>query len=113
MTARTVNTTAETYTLSGTTADTITVTAARGAIRSVRIINRAASGGAEMWAAGARTPAAGKAEMVVAAATVGGSDCHPIPAQGWWGLDLSGGYYDTVTVSVVGSGNTYTVEVDR
>jgi hypothetical protein len=51
--------------------------------------------------------------MVVAAATVGGSDCHPIPAQGWWGLDLSGGYYDTVTVSVVGSGNTYTVEVDR
>jgi hypothetical protein len=107
MTARTVNTTSETYTLTTTAHDTITVTPGAGAIKAVRIINLDAT--TIMWCAG------GRAGQTVPTATAGGSNCHPAFTNGgWWAFDLDpDGEYVTITVDVVGNGNQYTVEVDR
>jgi hypothetical protein len=106
MTVRTVNTTAEVFTLTGTTHDTITITAAAGAIRSARIINLDAT--TRMWVA------AGVVGQTVPTAVAEASNTHPVEANaGWWALDFADGYYGVVTLDVVGSGNKYVVEVDR
>jgi hypothetical protein len=111
MAARTVNTTAETFTLTGTTVDTITVTPTAGAMSVVRIINRDGAG-TTLWVTAGYTPASGNGQTVPNP-TAGGSNCHPVPDGEWWALDFRSGYYDVVTVKVLGNGGAYTVEVER
>lgn len=113
MANQTVTTLAETFTLSASAADTITVQSG-AAIKSVSVINLADAGGTRMWADGCRTPVGGRAERAIVTPTIGGSNCHPIEAGGgWWALDFGeDGYDDVVTVVVVGGGNQYTIEVE-
>jgi hypothetical protein len=94
--------TAQHATLSGTTADTITLS---GAVTHVDVLNRAAAGGADMYAniswygATPTTP--------VAAA----DDLRIIAPGGFVTFEYDGGGVDTsVVVQVVGNGNAYSVE---
>jgi hypothetical protein len=113
MTARSVTTTAETYTLDTSTPDTVTVN--YGApVKSVAVINLADAGGTRMWVDGCRTPLGGRAERTLGSPTIGASGYHPVEAGGgWWALDFGeDGYHGVVTLMVVGGGNQYTIEVE-
>src|SRR5687767_13804926 len=87
-------------TLSGTTADTITIT---GGATEVHVLNRAASGGADMYAScafGTASPAAPTAP----------ADNTEYIAPGGLCMFTSTGSVDvTVVVQVVGNGNDYSV----
>lgn len=112
MTAHTVTTYAETYTLTAADADTITVQIG-SPVKSVKVINLDAPGGTRIWADACRTPVGGRAERAMPTPTIGGSGCHPVDAGAWWGIDFGeDGYDGAVTVVVVGGGNQYTIEVE-
>jgi hypothetical protein len=93
--------TAQHATLSGTTADTITLS---GAVTSVDVLNRAAAGGADMYANISWHGATPTAPVAAA------DDLQYIPAGGYCTFTYSGGGTDSsVVVQVVGNGNDYSV----
>lgn len=94
--------TAQHATLSGTTADTITLS---GRITCVDVLNRAAAGGADMYANIAWSGATPTAPAALA------DDTRVIPAGGFITFQYQNGGIDaSIVVQVVGNGNAYSVE---
>lgn len=94
--------TAQHATLSGTTADTITLS---GAVTYVTVLNRAGAGGADMYANISWFGATPTAPVAAA------DDLRIIPPGGYVTFAYLGGGTDTsIVVQVVGNGNAYSVE---